>query len=818
MTATRNTRKLLAIFMMVILCFSIVPSTFAAELSEPVVEPTVDPPVEDTPIIEEEITELPTVEDEEAPAEEPQEDPSEEQPAEDMPSEDPTIEDPIEEPTEEEPTEEPTEENAEEPPIEEDSEGEEQTEEENEEEVTEEEAVPMPLSDFPEAPAMVVSVTLPTSLPIFVNSLGEVSTGGFSINNNGTDAVRITAAVLQPIGGWSLVPFGKDYHTEQVNLKEFAFSVNAVPVTEAGAITSDAIFATIPAGGSTAHAYAAEVAFQGTALQEPIANCIFTIDTVLLTHIEITAAPSKTDYIAGSAFDTTDMVVVAHYSDGSSKEVTDYLVPDGESLVKGQTEVTVTYIDGSVRALATQPVTVSNRILSIEVTKAPDNTEYVVGTDFDPTGMEITVTRENGEKEVVTGYEVSGGESLQLGTDSVQISYTEDGNTVTVNQPITVINPLVSIEMTTPPANTTYPVGSDFDPAGMVIIATYTDGSQKAVEDYVVLDGDDLPLGKSEVTISYTEDGVSAACTCPVTITNPLVSIAITDTSDKIAYIAGENFDPAGMEVTATYTDGTTKVVTDYTVTDGDNLAVGKTMVNVSYTEDGVTCNAAQSISVTNPLTKIAVTKAPTTTTYNEGAAFSKSGMVVTAYYANGATKTISDYTITNGSKLASGQSSVTISYTEDGVTKTCTQKITVNSPFTLSLGKLSASGVAGVTGGYKGGYSFQAKSSVITIPAEYAASVTSVTFTYQASCVSRTPGWSSDNDGAIYVYGKNATGTTVTLLARTGIYGSSVGPATRTVNVAGLTQIWIVVENGATAVIYDVSGSAYNITVNGIK
>ena len=53
------------------------------------------------------------------------------------------------------------------------------------------------------------------------------------------------------------------------------------------------------------------------------------------------------------------------------------------------------------------------------------------------------------------------------------------------------------------------------------------------------------------------------------------------------------------MKVTATYNNGTTKEVTNYTITDGNNLTIGKTSVTVSYTEDGITKTTTVQITVT---------------------------------------------------------------------------------------------------------------------------------------------------------------------------------------------------------------------------
>ena len=53
----------------------------------------------------------------------------------------------------------------------------------------------------------------------------------------------------------------------------------------------------------------------------------------------------------------------------------------------------------------------------------------------------------------------------------------------------------------------------------------------------------------------------------------------------------------------------------------------------------------------------------------SKGENFDKTGMVVTATYNDGTTSAVEGYTVTNGTKLTAGQTSVKISYTENGVT-----------------------------------------------------------------------------------------------------------------------------------------------------
>ena len=82
-----------------------------------------------------------------------------------------------------------------------------------------------------------------------------------------------------------------------------------------------------------------------------------------------------------------------------------------------------------------------------------------------------------------------------------------------------------------------------------------------------------------------------------------LDSIAVTTPPTKTAYREGEAFNPAGMVVTATYTDSTTAPVVLYTVTDGTSMAAGKTTVTISYTEGGVTETTTQPITVAKEYT-----------------------------------------------------------------------------------------------------------------------------------------------------------------------------------------------------------------------
>lgn len=162
--------------------------------------------------------------------------------------------------------------------------------------------------------------------------------------------------------------------------------------------------------------------------------------------------------------------------------------------------------------------------------------------------------------------------------------------------------------------------------------------------------------------------------------TNNVISISVTTAPTKTSYVAGQNFDSTGMVITATYYDGSTKTVEGWSVTDGNDLTTGRTSVTISYTEGDDTVTCTQNITVVaKALTGISVKTAPTKTSYTAGQVFDSTGMVITATYNDGTTvDKNSGWTVTDGNNLPAGKTSVTISYTEGGVTKTTTQAITV--------------------------------------------------------------------------------------------------------------------------------------------
>lgn len=231
---------------------------------------------------------------------------------------------------------------------------------------------------------------------------------------------------------------------------------------------------------------------------------------------------------------------------------------------------------------------------------------------------------------------------------------------------------LKNIEITTPPTKTSYFEGENFDKTGMVVKANYNSSTNPSIvldsSSYNVTNGTNLKAGQTSVTITF--EGKSVNQTISVEKNN-VTSLRIKTPPTKTVYKEGQHFDKAGMVIEATYKDGTTKTITDYTIKNGNNLKNNQTEITISYGEKTV----QQPITVTpNPLIEIKVTKAPNKTEYVVGQNFDKTGMIVTGTYQDESTQEIIDYTVENGTNLSKDQTSVTIKF--DG--KTTTQEITV--------------------------------------------------------------------------------------------------------------------------------------------
>lgn len=184
---------------------------------------------------------------------------------------------------------------------------------------------------------------------------------------------------------------------------------------------------------------------------------------------------------------------------------------------------------------------------------------------------------------------------------------------------------------------------------------------------------------KSRVYIKSLTIVSSATPFVPTT----LESISLNTSNVQKTFIVDDTFSSQGLVVTASYSDGTSKPVTNFSVSKPNMSTSGSKTVTVSYTEDGVTKSATYSITVNSPASQKTLSSISLSgsykTTFTVGDTFSSQGLVVTAFYSDGTSQTVTGYTVSKPDMSTAGNKTVTISYAEDNVSVTATYEIVVN-------------------------------------------------------------------------------------------------------------------------------------------
>jgi len=424
----------------------------------------------------------------------------------------------------------------------------------------------------------------------------------------------------------------------------------------------------------------AEVKVQYNGNSNIVTTQAITVEEKVLESLEITVPAKKTkDYISGQSFNRTGMIVTALYNNGTSKRITDYQIEDGKVLNKNQTSVTISYTENGVTKTVTQEINVIERKINrIAILKRPDKINELVNSDFNPDGMEVVLEYNDLTQEQITNYTILDGSDLDLNQTSVTIKYTEDDSLTTMQEISVSKKEVKSIDVTKSATQTTYVEGQSFKKDGLVVTATYNDDTTGEIDDYEIIDGDNLKLEQTNVIIRYLGDINIQTTTTINVIERKVVSIKIDTEPSCTSYIEGQDFNAEGLVIKLIYNDDSEEISSDYTVLEGDNLEIGQESVIVQYNSNTALTVEQPIIVNKRKLDYIIICGTPIKTSYVEGQDFETLGMEVLAVYNDDTNKTITDYIVEDGKNLEEGQTTVTISYTEDGVTEKTTQTITV--------------------------------------------------------------------------------------------------------------------------------------------
>lgn len=224
-----------------------------------------------------------------------------------------------------------------------------------------------------------------------------------------------------------------------------------------------------------------------------------------------------------------------------------------------------------------------------------------------------------------------------------------------------VVASVKSIAITTQPNKVEYESGDIFDPTGMVVTATLSNGQTQVVTNYTY---SKAPLTASDTQVKITYKGKSAYVKIKVTFVVKCTSIKVEDLPTKTNYVVGEKFDPTGMKVVGMYNDGTKKVITDYDWDKKEALKTTDTMVTITYEKLKTTLM----IKVTEAtVSGVEITTKPTKLAYLIGEKFDATGMVVSSVSNNGEKTALEskDYSIDKTDALTAEDNVITITYKE---------------------------------------------------------------------------------------------------------------------------------------------------------
>lgn len=384
-------------------------------------------------------------------------------------------------------------------------------------------------------------------------------------------------------------------------------------------------------------------------------------------RIELTVSENvKTVYEIGDELDLSGVGISAFYSNCSGKSVSldDCSVTNWNSTVAGEKSVIIKYYGKTV----TLKVTVVKSLCAIELTE-PRKLTYVVGESLNLSGMSVRARYTDGSTSALysSQYRVSPLDSSTAGEKEITVSYQDFTASFTVT--VKAVEQLI----VTPPAQTSVLPGQPLDLTGFSVRAVYEDGSSEVLDsiNYTVSVPDLSTPGDKTVTIRF------AGYTTTFTVHVKAIEALLVTPPTKTAYFVGEALDLSGLAAAVQYDDGETVVLqpSDYSVSAFDPAQTGEQTLTVTY--QGVSASFTVTVKAV-ALTSIRITTLPQKRLYAAGENLDTTGLALEASYSDGTKKTVRSGFTASADLRSLGRKTVTVRYTENGVTKTATYDVTV--------------------------------------------------------------------------------------------------------------------------------------------
>lgn len=380
-----------------------------------------------------------------------------------------------------------------------------------------------------------------------------------------------------------------------------------------------------------------------------------------LESIEVTKQPNKTEYEVGDKFSRSGMRVTAHFADGTSKTVLGYKIDKDGPLTLEDTVITITYQDKSTTVNITVREKQIDAHLSVE---NADFYTYKVEAEACELGSEAAGTVKEEFLEYHSDNE--GNPNTSGGVSLGKLNHTKNTVTLRIKSAVEADAKLFASLSYNPSLAFDENIDTFWNDTKLETGWTVYkhDGAEYDWFDWHEYELDSVPLKVGVNELVFKINGLSANFDYFKLVVNPIrseaVSIAVTTPPTKTEYKDGERFDPAGMVVTATYENGATAPVNDYTYY-VEPLRMGNTAVGIYFGELVTECPITV-VERDMTLEAIRVDYAPYIK-YNEGDYFHIDGMAVIATYADGFEEYVLGFTADKTGPLTEADTKVTISY-----------------------------------------------------------------------------------------------------------------------------------------------------------
>lgn len=296
-------------------------------------------------------------------------------------------------------------------------------------------------------------------------------------------------------------------------------------------------------------------------------------------------------------------------------------------------------------------------LVGIKVAQLPDKTRYMINETFKSSGLIIKVVYDDGSSGVIKKYTLSSPDMTSYGSKSITVTF----ESFTTTFDIMVVD-VAKIEVTSLPTKTRYYEDDEFLSSGIIVSQVYTDGIKEEIAGYSLSSPDMSSGGEKTITVTYNK------FTTTFTITVIGVSgIEVSKTPIKTEYYTNDSLDASGLEVISKYTDGTSRKLTDYSVSKFYSSSAGEKEISVTYKSYTATFKVT-----VYELKGIRISHYPNKIYYKIGETFDPSGLTVVEVRNDGSEKEITDYTISGFDSSKAGSKTITVSYnmTSDGITR----------------------------------------------------------------------------------------------------------------------------------------------------